>query len=77
MDIKKIAALDDRSTQEMQELKKELEECNIKDKNEALKKINELNNKYIEEKQIIEQELNEKRQELSKKKKNYQIILEK
>ena len=61
MDIKKIAALDDRSTQEMQELKKELEECNIKDKNEALKKINELNNKYIEEKQIIEQELNEKR----------------
>ena len=68
MDIKKIAALDDRSTQEMQELKKELEECNIKDKNEALKKINELNNKYIEEKQIIEQELNEKRQELSKKK---------
>ena len=27
----------------MQELKKELEESNIKDKNEALKKINELN----------------------------------
>ena len=61
----------------MQELKKELEESNIKDKNEALKKINELNSKYIEEKRIIEQELNEKRQELSKKKKNYQIILEK
>ena len=56
----------------MQELKKELEESNIKDKNEALKKINELNelnNKYIKEKLIIEQELNEKRQELSKKKK--------
>ena len=55
----------------MKEFKKELEESNINDKNEALKKINELdklNNKYIEEKRIIEQELNEKRQELSKKK---------
>ena len=31
---KKLAALDDRSKQEMQELKKVLEESNIKDKNE-------------------------------------------
>ena len=56
----------------MQELKKKLEESNIKDKNEALKMINELNelnNKYLEKTRIIEQELNEKRQELSKKKK--------
>ena len=32
-------ALDDRSKQEMQELKKESEESNIKDKNKALKKL--------------------------------------
>ena len=44
-------------------MEKELEESNIKDKNRVLRKINELNklnDKYIEEKQIIEQELNEK-----------------
>ena len=69
---KKLAALDDSRKQEMQELKKELEESNIKDKNETLKKINDINklhNEYIEEKRIIGQELNKKRQELSKKKK--------
>ena len=67
---KKLAELDNRHKQEIQELKKELEESNIKDKNKALKKINELNNKYVEEKQIIEQELNKKEQELKKKNKN-------
>ena len=57
--------LDNIHKQEIQKLKKELEESDIKDKNKVLKKINELNklnDKYIEEKQIIEQELNKKEQ---------------
>ena len=51
-----------------EELKKSKEYINRnkKDKNEVLKKISELteeNQKYIKEKQIIEQELNKKEQE--------------
>ena len=37
-------------------IEKKLEESDIKDKNKVLRKINELHDKYIEEKQIIEQE---------------------
>ena len=60
---KRLDRLDNEYKQEIQKIEKELEESNIKDKNKVLKKINELNklnDKYIEEKQIIEQELNKK-----------------
>ena len=60
----RLDRLDNIHKQEIQKLKKELEESDIKDKNKVLRKINEsnrLNDKYIEEKQIIEQELNKKR----------------
>ena len=63
--------MNNRHTQEIKELKTELEKSDIKDKNEVLKKINELNelnNKHVEEKQIMEQEVN-------KKNKNYKIML--
>ena len=67
---KRLDRLDNEHKQEIQKIKKELEERDIKGKNKVLKKINELNkfnDKYIEEKQIIEQELNKKEQELNKK----------
>ena len=67
---KRLDILDNEHKQEIQKIEKELKESDIKDKNEVLRKINELNklnDKYIEEKQIIEQELNEKKQELNKK----------
>ena len=60
---KRLDRLDNGHKQEIQKIKKELRESNIKDKNKVLRKINELNklnDKYIEEKQIIEQELNKK-----------------
>ena len=56
---KRLDTLDNRHKQEIEELKKELEESNIKDKNKVIKKINQLH-EYIKEKQIIEQELNKK-----------------
>ena len=67
---KRLDRLDNEHKQEIHKIEKELEESNIKDKNRVLRKVNELNklnDKYIEEKQIIEQELNEKKQELNKK----------
>ena len=63
---KRLDRLDNEHKQEIQKIEKELEESNIKDKNKVLRKINELNklnDKYIEEKQIIKQELNRKEQE--------------
>ena len=63
--------MNNRHNQEIKELKTELEKSDIKDKNEVLKKtneLNELNNKHVEEKQIMEQEVN-------KKNKNYKIML--
>ena len=71
-----INKLDNEYKKEMQKLKKELKESkehidsNKKDKNIVFKKISELteeNQKYIKEKQIIEQELNKKIQELNNK----------
>ena len=56
---KRLDILDNDHKQEIQEIKNELKEGDIKDKNKVLKKINELN-EYIKEKQIIEQELNKK-----------------
>ena len=62
---------------EIQELKNELKkskeyiDVDKKDKNKAIKKFSELSKeqqKYIEEKNIIEQELKEKEQELNEKK---------
>ena len=62
----------------MQELKKELKESkeyidsDKEDKDKVIKKINELSKeqqKYIKEKQIIEQKLNKKEQELANNKK--------
>ena len=72
---KRLDRLDNEHKQEIQKIEKELEESNIKDKNKVLRKINELNklnDKYIEEKQIIEQELNVKKQELKKKEQELQ-----
>ena len=63
--------MNNRHNQEIKELKTELEKSDIKDKNEVLKKtneLNELNNKHVKEKQIMEQEVN-------KKNKNYKIML--
>ena len=70
--IKKLITLNNTYEIEIQELKesKEYIDSNKKDKNMVLKKFNELykeKQKYIEEKQIIDQELN-------KKNKNWQII---
>ena len=45
-------------------MEKELKENNTRNKNKVLEKINKLNNKHIKEKQMIEQELNKKEQEL-------------
>ena len=56
---KRLDILDNDHKQEIQEIKNELKEGDIKDKNKVLKKINELN-EYIKEKQIIEQELDKK-----------------
>ena len=67
---KRLDRLDNEHKQEIQKMEKELEESNIKDKNKVLRKVNELNklnDKYIGEKQIIKQKLNEKKQELNKK----------
>ena len=56
---KRLDILDNDHKQEIQEIKNELKEGDIKDKNKLLKKINELD-EYIKEKQIIEQELDKK-----------------
>ena len=73
---KKLITLNNTYKKEIQELKKKLKESkeyidsDEKDKNIAFKKICELTEekqKYIKEKQIIEQELNKKEQELNKK----------
>ena len=56
---KRLDILDNDHKQEIQEIKNELKEGDIKDKNKVLKKINELD-EYIKEKQIIEQELDKK-----------------
>ena len=37
----------------------------------SFNELNKLNNEYIKEKQIIEQELNEKKQELNKKEQKF------
>ena len=73
-----INKLDNEYKKEIQELKKELKESkeyidiDKKDKDKVIKKINELSKeqqKYIEGKKIIEQELNKKEQELANNKK--------
>ena len=64
MNIKKrLAGLDNRHKKEIQKL-----ESDLKDKNKAIKKINESNKG--------KQEINKKEQELNKKNKNYKIMLE-
>ena len=73
-----VNKLDNEYKKEIQELKKELKESkeyidsDKKDKDKVIKKIVELSKeqqKYINEKQIIEQELNKKEQELANNKK--------
>ena len=56
---------------EMQELKNEHIDSDKKDKSKIMKKFNELNKEiqeHIKEKQIIEQELNKEKQELTNNK---------
>ena len=74
---KDINKLDNEYKKEIQKLKKELNESKEyidsekKDKDKIMKEFNKLHNEkqnYIKEKQIIEQELNKKEQELANKK---------
>ena len=65
---KRLDTLDNRHKQEIQELKKELKESDTKDKNKVLIKVNELNkinDEYIKEKQIKEQELQNNTREIN------------